>query len=118
MIANVFMFAGSGCPADAPVLQNGLLDCGCDKLWCEDLTAVDYALLKKKGKKAMKNCLLTSLIQDTESASGLPWKRASAKVPWLTVFVGLVVAFAASAAAAIAWRSHRRQFPPTSYEEL
>ena len=47
----------------AGTLENGLLSC--EKLWCEDLDAVDFTLLKKRGRRqAVKKCFLKSLIQD------------------------------------------------------
>ncbi|CAE7326301.1 unnamed protein product [Symbiodinium natans] len=113
------MFESSGCPADATVLENGLLDCGCSKLECEKL--VDYALLKKQGRKALKKCtILSSLIQDTEFTDSLSWRQVPATAPLLAIFV--LMAFAAATSAAIAWRSNFRQrpfsFPSYEFEEL
>ena len=42
------------------------------RAWCEDLDALDYALLNKKGKLAARQCILHSLIEDYKFPAKLP----------------------------------------------
>ena len=112
------MFDGSGCPADAAVLENGLLDCGCpttpgpDHEDCGAL--LDYSLFSKKAKQALITCRVNSLIQSNEFIAKPPWRRRAGEIPWLAFVAFVCLGVALLAFTARAWRSNRR----LSYEEL
>ena len=120
--SNGEMFFESQCAADAgaKTLPNGLLDCGCGASgpWCEELDALDYSLLKKKGRQAVKNCLKKSLVKSFIEDNGLEpklhWERGSG-VAGKLLLVGLVIGVLMTmvVSAAVVYRRRR-----LSYEEL
>ena len=120
--SNEEMFFETQCAVDAgnETLPNGLLDCGCkaSRPWCEELDALDYGLLKKKGRQAVKNCLkkslVKSLIEDNGLEPKLHWERGSG-VAGKLLLVGLVIGVLMTmvVSAAVVYRRRR-----LSYEEL
>ena len=101
------MFLGTSCPdEDCTVCPSGL--------WCEDLDALDYALLGKGGKLAAKKCLLHSLIKDYKFPEELPsWSRVATKAGQARVLCFVMVSLVVAAAA---WRIRRQR--PLVYEAL
>ncbi|CAE7807989.1 unnamed protein product [Symbiodinium sp. CCMP2592] len=96
------MFAGTSCPDENCAV------CPHDdsRLWCEDLDALDYALLDKKGKLATRQCLLHSLIEDYKFSGKLPsWSRATkAGLTSILCFIMVLLVIAAAA-----WRIRRQR---------
>ena len=122
--SNEEMFFETQCAADAgaETLPNGLLDCGCGASgpWCEELDALDYGLLKKKGRQAAKNCwkksLVKSLIEDNGLEPKLHWERGSGvagKLLLVGLVIGVLMTMVVSAAVV-----YRRRRTVLSYEEL
>ena len=122
--SNEEMFFETQCAADAgnETLPNGLLDCGCkaSRPWCEELDALDYGLLKKKGRQAVKNCLKKSLVKSLIGDNGLEpklhWERGSGVADKL-LLVGLVIGVLMTMVVSAAVVYRRRRTVP-SYEEL
>ena len=120
--SNEEMFFETQCAVDAgnETLPNGLLDCGCkaSRPWCEELDALDYSLLKKKGRQAVKNCLkkslVKSLIEDNGLEPKLHWERGSG-VAGKLLLVGLVIGVLMTVVVSAAVVYRRRRL---SYEEL
>ena len=122
--SNEEMFFETQCAVDAgnETLPNGLLDCGCkaSRPWCEELDALDYSLLKKKGRQAVKNCLkkslVKSLIEDNGLEPKLHWERGSGvagKLLLVGLVIGVLMTMVVSAAVV-----YRRRRTVLSYEEL
>ncbi|OLP81858.1 hypothetical protein AK812_SmicGene37548 [Symbiodinium microadriaticum] len=93
------VFTGTSCPDE---------DCTVcpPRAWCEDLDALDYALLNKKGKLAARQCILHSLIEDYKFPAKLPsWSRVATKAGLTSVFCFIMVSLVVAAAA---WRIRRQ----------
>ncbi|CAE7898429.1 unnamed protein product [Symbiodinium necroappetens] len=104
-----FIFQGTSCPDEdctsAPVCPTTTTTTPDDSRWCENLDALDYALLDKKGKLATKQCLLHSLIEDYNFPDKLPsWSRAS-QAGLTSVLCFILVSLVVAAAA---WRIRRQ----------